>query len=224
VGTNDCYQYLAKSPRALVQYIACNAMPKGYYYYSTAYIPADKDPLLVDAKMIMTYETHLPKWTISRRKKAGIASVKYLRCGRLILLIATKGKSPFFQREAFDTVWRRRLVIGGYSLTANEKTGKVSVRLHLETQRRIKRYILEWAWKQSKAWWEEWLRDFPFLPFDGVRDDLFALIRFLNANRKSFRKEMVEWKGNVKKTFTPEPVFLPTPPEILELIKAEKKR
>lgn len=220
---ND-YRYLIKNKRLLVQYLACNLLPKDYVFYRIFFIPADKDPLLIDAKLILTYETYHSKSTVYRRKKAGIASVKYLRVGSWAMLIATKGKSLFLDREPWLDARENPIVVGGYSLTVNKGTGKVSVRLHREAQNRLKRFILEWSVRRSREWWEAWIRKFPFLPFAGVRDNLFVLIRFLNANRKSFRQLPVDWKRCVRKKFQPEPSLLETPPEILELLRFESKK
>lgn len=218
------YRYLIKSKTALAQYLACNLLPKGYHFYVASWIPEGKDPLTVDAKLILSYHTHVPKEKAYRRRKAGLSTVKYVRCGRLALLLATKGDSPFFQREAWKDVRDNPICFGGYSVGVNRQSGKVSVRLHREAQNELKRFILEWACKRDLAWWEAWVKAFPFLPFAGVRDNLFALIRFLNENRKSFRLPPVEWRECVRKEFKPEVVYLETPPEILELLRWETKK
>lgn len=218
------YRYLIKNHNALVQYLACNVLTKGYVFYSTAWIPEWKDPLLVDAKMITLYDAHISKQRAYRLRKGGVATVKYLRCGRLILLLATHGKHLFFERETGHKDARDcPISVGGYAISVNKQTGKVSVRVHREAQRRLKRYVMEWGHKRSREWWESWVRRFPFLPFAGVRDNLFAVIRLLNANRKSFKQAPVEWKECVRKKFSPKEVFLPSPPELLDLLRWHNK-
>lgn len=59
----------------------------------------------------------------------------------------------------------------------------------------------------------------PFLPFRGVRDNLVAEYRYLNKNRKSMRKEPLDWKECIRKRFAVTAVFEPSPPEILELLR-----
>jgi hypothetical protein len=218
------YPYLVKSKHHLAQYLACNALPKGYLFYATSWIPEGKDPLLVDAKLMLLYSTHLEKTKVARRKKAGHANVKYLRLGRLCLLIATRGASPFFEREAWKDARENPICFGGYSISCGKTCGTVSVRLHREAQKRLKMFILRWGHKRRREWWEKWIWRFPFLPFAGVRDNVFALIRFLNANRKSFRQEPIEWKECVRKKFASVTVWEESPREIVELLRWETKK
>jgi hypothetical protein len=210
--------YLVKSPRHLVQLLACNILNRGYLFYCTSWIPDGKDPLPIDARLLLIYSAHLPKEKQYRRRKAGLASVRYLRCGQLCVLLATKGQSPFFEREAWKDVREVPLHIAGYSLRVAKDTGKVSVRIHAEAQRKMRREMTEKAaW--DVRYWEERILNIPFLAFSGVRDNVFALVRHLNACRKSLRKPPVEWKRCVRKRIKPEPVFLPTPPEVDEAVK-----
>src|SRR5262245_2615543 len=147
------YQYLVKSPRHLVQQLACNLLPKGYWFYVATWIPDPKDPLLTDARLILLHDCHWPKEKQYRRRKAGHATVKYLRCGRLCLLLATKGTSPFFQREAWKDVRDNPIHIAGYSIGVHRQTGKVCVRIHREAQRELKRQFTERA-SWDLRWWE----------------------------------------------------------------------
>jgi hypothetical protein len=222
------YPYLVKSKHHLAQYLACNLLPKGYYFYATSWIPEGKDPLLVDAKLMLLYATYTDKAKVARRKKAGHAAVKYMRLGRLCILMATKGESPFFQREQWKDCREYPISFGGYSISCQKvtgkKSGKVSVRLHREATRRLKKFILTWGYKRRREWWEKWIWRFPFLPFAGVRDNLFALIRFLNENRKSFRQDPVDWKICVRKKFTAVGVWEESPREIVELLRWEIKK
>lgn len=215
--------YLLKSPRHLVQYIATNLLPKKYVFYSTSWLPDGTDAALVDAKLLLKYDAHLSKEQQYRRSKAGFAKVKYLRCGQLLMLFATKGNSPFFEQENFKKITKEPLHIAGYALKADDQTGKVSVRLHKEAQRQLRREWLDDV-KQDARWWESKIREFPFLPFSGVRDGLFALIRDLNESRKLLRKPPIDWKRCVRKKFTPEPVFDETPKEIVQLLEYYRRR
>ncbi len=217
------YGYLIASKHLLVEYLATKLLTKGYYFYTIFSIPKDKDPLLVDAKLILTYSTHLPKYTVAKRKKAGIASVKYMRVGHLALLIATKGTSDYFAKEKWVDIREKPLCVGGYSLsvarTGNKNTfGKVSVRLHRENQRRLKRFILRWAIRRDRVWWENFIRNLRYLPFRGVQDSVFALIKFLNVNRGSFRKDKIDYKICRRTKIKPSKIFLRSPQEILDLL------
>lgn len=211
--------YLVKSPRHLVQLLGCNVIRWGYRFYSTGWIPEEKDPLLVDAKLLLTYACYLPKHTVSRRRKAGIASVKYFRCGQLFVLIATEGRSPFFQREAFKDLKSSRLHIAGYALGMTQD-GNVYVRLHKEAKRRLKKQFLERA-SWSIDFWRRTLRNFPFSGWRGVHDDLFQLFKELNYARKLLRLQPLIWNDCIRKKVPREPVYLETPKEVADLIKLE---
>lgn len=220
------YRYLVKSHRHLAQYVACNLMPKGYYFYTSFLIPQHKDPVLTDAKLTLMYDTMLTKSQTARRKKANRCSVKYVRCGRLCFLFATHGKGLFFEREKNIRDARSAPVgFGPYSIGVNRGTGKTTCHLHRNVLNRLKRFILEWATRREVSWWERWFHRWPFPAFKGVRDQLFTLLRFLNACRKDFRLPVVDWKAcDIRKTITPQAVFLPTPEEVISLLVYERKR
>lgn len=212
------YHYLLKDRHRLVQQLACNLLPKGYWFYVSGRIPEDKDPELVDAKLVLTYETHFSKSRAYRRRKAGLATVKYLRLGRTFWLISTRGKGPFFEREEFHDARDRPIVVGGYSVSVNRESGKVSVRVQREAFNKLRMLVMENA-RAPLADWERFFWRFEFQAYAGVRDQVFALLRLLNQCRKSFRLEPIDWRRCVRKKFTPEPVFLPSSPEMEALLR-----
>jgi len=87
------------SREALVQVIATNLLTAGYRYYVVGRIPDGKDPQRVDAKLKAKYDLGLSRWQRARRKRAGSASVRYLRHGRLFVMLATEGKHRWFEDE-----------------------------------------------------------------------------------------------------------------------------
>lgn len=218
------YKYLIASRDGVVKYIACNLMPKGYIFYTTFMIPEDKDPELVDAKIILKYNTHLDKFTRARRKKGGVAAVKYVRWDRLGILLATKGESPFFTEEGdVRNASDNPLVIAGYSISVNPQTFKVSVRIHREAMKELKRLVMEWGFKKDRAWWDNWFkRGLPFLPFKGVQDGAYALLRLLNENRKSFKQNTLDWKDCIRRKFPVVPMLEPSSKELLDLLRCYK--
>ena len=215
--------YLVKDKHLLAQYLSCNLLPRKYHFYVTFWIPPEKDAVSVDAKMLLTYACHRTKSQNHRKRKAGEATVRYLRLGRMGLLIATAGVSPFFEREDWSDVRERPVCFGGYSIGVHRPSGKVSVRLHREGHNRLKKIILKLSCRRSLCWWEKQIWAFPFIPTAGVRDGVFSLLKHLNQCRKLFRKQPVEWKNCVRKKFTPAPAFLETPGEITELLRYEAK-
>ena len=48
--------------------LACNLVNKGYWYYTAARIPADKNPMAVDEKLVERYGLELSKWARARRR------------------------------------------------------------------------------------------------------------------------------------------------------------
>lgn len=86
------YRHEVQSVEALVQYLAANLLPHGYWFYVTGLVPPNKDPSAIDAKLVAKYGAHLSRQQRARRKLAGLANVHYLRCGRWWVLLATHGK------------------------------------------------------------------------------------------------------------------------------------
>ena len=93
------YRCVATSIEGFVQQLAVGYVAHGYWFYVSGWIPEDKDPRKTDAKLIERYGVAVSKWTRCRNKKAGLASVQYLRHGRSFVLLATHGQHPFFVQE-----------------------------------------------------------------------------------------------------------------------------
>lgn len=224
------YSYLLKSELDLVRYLGCNLLGRGYRFYVTFWLPEDVDPVTVDAKLILTYSCHLSKSHHFRRRKAGVATVRYLRCGRLCLLLATRGRSPFFEREAFSDLRERALVVAGHSIRAwqdDDKRASVSVRLHREAIKALRREAESaagaWTAREFEGWF--WALGDRYLSFKGVQDDTFALLKYVNALRRERRRAPVEWKRCLRKRISVAgSVFLESPPELLELLRWEARR
>lgn len=224
IPNNDAmkdYRYLISGKYSLIHYYARNLATKGYVFYTSFVIPPDKDAETIDAKLILKYSTHLPRHTVSRNRRKGLASVKYIRCGNIGYLFATHGKSEFFTLEtskkcAFDTPF----YLAGYAVSVNRETGKVTVSLHREYQRRLKRFITKWGHRRSAAWWVQWFNRSYFLHYRGVSDNLFALIKVLNANRRDFKLNPVPWEEILGKKLSASHALLqPSSPELLNLLE-----
>jgi hypothetical protein len=224
-GTLD-YRYLITSKHSLIRYLACNAFPKGYIFYTTSWIPEGKDPVLVDAKLILKHECHLPKQKQYRRRKANIATVKYIRHENLCVLLATHGKGQFFQVEGEIKDAREvPFSYGGYSVSVNRESGKVSVRIHREAMKTLKSFVMEHGHKMPLDYWQSWIRNIPFLPFAGVRDGVFSLLKLLNKNRQSFKKAPLDWRDCVRKNIKGQTTILSeSPPELLELLQWQSRK
>lgn len=209
--------YVLKNETAAVRYIAGNLLNHGYHFVSTAWIPEGKDEVLTDARLLVRYQNYLSKEQQYRRFKGGQAKVKYMRCGRLIVIAATKGRSPFFEMEDWFDAREKRLCIGPYSIRVDKATGKVKVRLHKEAQRRLRKEWYEMA-RDDVRTWEDRIFNLDLLPFKGVQDNVYSLVKDLNIARKLLRKPPLDWSRCIRRRIAPEPVFLPSPPEIEELM------
>jgi hypothetical protein len=143
------YRCVATSLPGLIQQLAVAYVARGYWFYVKGRIPVDKDPETVDRKLIEKYGIDVSKWERSRRKKAGLANLHYLRLGRMFVLIATHGKHTFFDEEALAIRDIRRVPFkhGGYVIT--HRNGHASVRIDRETYKRLKAYLIDLAPRRS---------------------------------------------------------------------------
>jgi len=85
------YRCEATSTEAVVQLIAASYLRHGYYWYVTGRIPNNKEPGLVDRKLIEKYDIDITEWQRSRRRKQGLANAQYLRHDRWFILMLTDG-------------------------------------------------------------------------------------------------------------------------------------
>jgi hypothetical protein len=97
------YRCVATSVAGFVQQLAVAYIANSYWFYVKGWIPERKDPARTDAKIITQYDLDVSKWTRARRRKAGAASVQYLRCGRFYVIVATHGEHPFYAAEGRQT-------------------------------------------------------------------------------------------------------------------------
>ncbi len=133
------YRSVAKSVEGFVQQLAVAYITHGYWFYVTGTIPDGKDPAAVDAKLIDRYGIAISKWARCRRKKQGLANMQYLRHERFFVLLATKGRHQFFEREraVIRDVRRVSIKFGGYGIGCRKgRDGRwhVSVRLTPEAR------------------------------------------------------------------------------------------
>ncbi len=218
------YRCEATSEIGFVQQLACNYLPHGYWFYVTGQIPADKDPKAVDAKLIDKYGIDVSRATRCRRKKAGHASLHYLRHERFFVLLATHGKHLFFQDEAVRIRDVRQLAIqfAGYSVGCKQgnylqkKAGESTQQDHrLRSRVQVSRPVyLDW-----RAYFEELARhanadrlasaiyNFPYEPYAPVRKQVLNIIRVVNRVRKQQghrpleAKRVVRYRRQIVKVF-----------------------
>ncbi|HOC00798.1 MAG TPA: hypothetical protein PKM43_18870 [Verrucomicrobiota bacterium] len=149
------YQYVATSVAGFVQQLAVAYIAQAYYFYVAGWIPEHKAPVETDAKILAQYDLALSKWTRYRRRKAGAASVQYLRYDRFFVILATHGEHPFFAAEgrALRDIRINPIHFGGYSIGCRQGRGggpyHASVRLERTTcqelKRRFEAVALDWS-------------------------------------------------------------------------------
>lgn len=194
------YRCEANSPEGFIQHLACNLLPSGYWFYVLGRVPKGKDPRAVDAKLLDRYGIDISPSARSRRKRAGLANLHYLRLGPDFLLLATHGQSPFFEAEAENVRdvrkvpikvhgYSLRVVPGGYLRKLGDEPavedGKLRVRVQIGRERYLdlKAYFLDVATRLPA---EELSRMFwavPFEPYAPVRVQLWNLLRWVNQAR-----------------------------------------
>ena len=184
------YQCVAASVAGFVQQLAVCYIARGYYFYVTGRIPEDKDPALTDEKIIGQYGIGVSKWTRARRKKAGEASVQYLRYGRFFIIIASHGQQPFFDAEASQLrdVRVSPIKFMGYSIgcrpARNGGTFHASVRIQIDAFAALKERFERGAVHRTVDALYGDFQAIPFEPYAPVRDQLRGLVRAVNRRRK----------------------------------------
>ena len=113
------YRWEVSSREGLVQQLASNILPHGYWFYVTGMVPVNKDPRQVDQKLMWKYGVGISRQQRVRRKRAGLANLHYLRYRQFWVLLATHGEHAFFQEESsvVRDIRTHPLRIEGYSLT-----------------------------------------------------------------------------------------------------------
>ncbi|MBK8912982.1 MAG: hypothetical protein IPM64_00015 [Phycisphaerales bacterium] len=132
------YRCVATSVEGFVQQLAVAYITHGYWFYMAGTIPEGKDPVAIDAKLIDRYGIAISKWARCRRKKQGLANMQYLRHERFFVLLATKGRHDFFERErvSIRDVRRKSIKFAGYSIGCRKgRDGRWHASVRLEQQR-----------------------------------------------------------------------------------------
>ena len=191
------YRCVATSVAGFVQQLAVAYIANSSWFYVKGWIPERKDPARTDAKIITQYDLDVSKWTRARRRKAGAASVQYLRCGRFYVIVATHGEHPFYAAEGRQVhdFRRRPLFCEGYSIGCRCARGggkwHASVRIERERFRRLK---CDFGGLAVHCSIEEMVRHFRAIVFERyapVRDQLGILLRAVNRRRKAAGFELV---------------------------------
>jgi hypothetical protein len=189
------YECVATTAAGFLQQLAVAYLGHGYWFYVTGRIPEGKDPAAVDEKLLEKYQVRLSKWARARRKRAALANVQYLRHERFFVLLASKGRHPFFEGEAhFKDAREEPIRFEGYSVSVKKGVDgrwHPSVRLHPETYRELRAYFVDRATRRPVEVLSGELRRHPFEPYAPVRRQLLNILRALNRARRTASLEPV---------------------------------
>jgi hypothetical protein len=165
----------------------------GHYFYIRCLIPYEKDARAVDEKILRRYDVQRSRWQRKRRNLKTTAGIHYLRCGRLFVVMLTKGHHEAFYRDHASSVLdirRTALKAFGYSIrwaySELEGRRRVSVRLDKETYRKLKAHMLTvctWPAYRSKETMEQQFRTLPYQAYGPVREQLYTIAKAVNRTR-----------------------------------------
>ncbi|QEG01483.1 hypothetical protein Mal15_55600 [Stieleria maiorica] len=212
------YRAVVTSVDGFVQQIACSYLRHGYWFYVLGRIPRDKDPAIIDTKLIEKYGIAISESTRARRKKSGFANLQYIRHESLFVMMATKGKHKFFDEESKLIRDIRRVPIryAGYSISyrpgGRKKDGSRDDKWHSHVAMERRQYL------ELKAWFAERARRdspkalalafyrLPIAPYAPIRRQLLMIHREVNRIRKKAGKpplptEILPLKRKIVKPF-----------------------
>jgi hypothetical protein len=186
------YYCEALSVAGFVQQLALGYVQYGYHFYVTGSVPNGKDPRATDRKLIERYGINVSRWTRYDRMRAGLGNVHYLRHGRFFVLIASKGRHAFRDREgaAIKDIRETPIRFAGYSIGYGQQKGRPpygwhpSVRIEKTEYGLLKARFRRQAVHASASELGEALRSLPFEPYAPVRQQYLGLLRLVNKRRK----------------------------------------
>lgn len=191
------YRAVATSVEGFVQQIACCYLRHGYWFYVTGQIPAGKDPLVVDAKLIAKYGVAVSESTRARRKKAGQANLQYLRFERFFVVLATKGTHRFYEDESSQIRDIRRLPLkfAGYSISyrrggrtrdgRSDPSWHAHVKIDRQQQLELAAHLEELAKRRAPDAVAHAIYTLPLEPYAPIRRQLLLILRSINRQRRS---------------------------------------
>ncbi len=191
------YRCVATSIQGFVQQLAVAYAQHGYWFYVSGWVPERKDAATVDRKLIDRYGIGISKWARARRKLQGLANLHYLRFDCFFVLVATKGRHEFWQREAavIKDIRRAPITFAGYSIGCRKGVDRrwhASVRIHPETYHEEKAYLLDVACQRPvNVLVSELQRGLSFEPYAPIRRQSLNILRAVNRARRTAGLEAI---------------------------------
>ncbi len=204
------YRYLAATTEGAIQLIAASYLRHGFYWYVTGRMPNGKDPLAIDRKLIAKYQIDLSEWERSRRKRAGLANVHYLRCSNWFVILVSEGhhtiKNPSAkggEGELLKDCRRVPIRYAGYSISYR-RSGVASegdrprkwhahVRMDARTYASLKAHFESIAVHRSRDYLAQEFAAIPYARYAPIRRQLLNLLRLVNERRKQQAFEVLPY-------------------------------
>ena len=179
------YRYTATTVGGFVQQLAVCYVGRGYWFYVQGTIPKNKDPKVIDEKLLAKYQIPASKFQRCRRKRWGVANLQYLRWENSFLILATHGIHAFFNEEAkrIKDVRREPIYFEGYSISF--QNGHPKVGLAQDTYEDLKTYFLELAVHRQAGHIAEEVKKLPYESYAPVRRQLLYILTAVNKRRKA---------------------------------------
>lgn len=185
------YRCVAATLSGFIQHVAVSYVKNGYWFYVAGAVPDGKNAAALDAKLVKLYGLSISKYVRCRRRKAGEASVQYIRLGRYFLILATHGEHLFFVREKsmIRDVRRCPIKVGGYAVGFRD--GRASVRIERTEYRLLKHAFMRRS-LNAKERLEAAFRRLPYEPYGPVRSQLLVVLRRVNKRRSLAGLPLIE--------------------------------
>ena len=184
----------AASVDGFVQYLACNLINRGYWWYYLGQIPWHKDPPTVDAKLAELYELTLDKFARARRKKKGLANAAYIRHERTFVLICTEGPHRLREDHKLLDIRLRPIHFHGYSIgcgRGGDGRYHASVRITDDAFKSLSAYYERIALQKDAPSLAVDVDSIPYQPYARVRRQLTKLVQQVNQRRLAAGKDTV---------------------------------
>lgn len=161
--------------------IAVDYMRYGYYRWALRFIPPERDPQKLDAKLIDAYGITACRTTRMRQRRRGLAVVQYVRWEHTFVLLATEGTHEQFDRLRSYDARNAPIHIGAY--TIGHRSDKVVVQVRQRVWLAISKRMHANALGDRTAI-ETRLNSLPFYRFPGVVRQLRDLVSAVNQRRR----------------------------------------
>jgi hypothetical protein len=200
------YRCVATSVEGFIQQVAVSYIRTGHFFYVSGTLDADVDAEAIDAKLIHKYGVDVSRWGRALRKANGEANLQYIRHDRFFLLMATHGRSLFFELEGeqVNDCRRQPIKYGPYSIS--HRGGHPHVRIDLEAYMGFKAQMLEESLRRERDALERMMSIPLFVPYAPVRRQLWNVCREMNrvrsaAGLSSLRTECLNFRRRIVRPF-----------------------